>query len=258
MILSQGVKMQVKILGNQAPFQLDGKKGVGYLVKTQNCNIMLDAGSGSHSNLQVSDYENLNVIISHGHFDHVVDIKNIVLAVFTLRINKVIEPKVSIYLPYEFENELEETMMRGKKVTDTVEIFRYNADSKLKFGETEICFLKTTHSIDSYAIKISGSGSTLGYTGDVGVDDVDMCAEFFHKVDVILADCSIPQNHPTLLKKHLRPHDCARLKDLSKAKSIYLTHLYAMEYEESYLNSCKEKTDNCFIAHEGLVFNIDK
>ena len=249
-------EMKVKVLGNQAPFQLNGKKGVGYLVKTQDGNFMLDAGSGSHSNLSVNDYENLKLVLSHGHYDHVADIENLLYAALTLKSKGIVVPNLSIYLPENYKDNLEKKALVGDiKPTDVAEIIRYGAGDRLKIGGTRVDFLKTTHSPDSSAIKVSAGGASLGYTGDISTDDLMPCAEFFGNADAIISECSLPQNYPKQLK-HLRPHDCANLKNQSNAKSIYLTHFFPTENPKKYLKHCKEKTDNAYIATENLTFNL--
>jgi len=248
--------MKVKILGNQAPFQLNGKKGVGYLVKTQDGNFMLDAGSGSHSNLDLKDYENLKLVLSHGHYDHVADIENMLYAALTLKANGIIVPNFSIYLPEEYKDKLEQKILVGDlKPTDVAEIIRYGSKDKIKIGNTVIDFLKTTHSPDSNAMKISENNVSLGYTGDISTDDIEPVADFFHRTNAVISECSLPQDYPKQLK-HVRPYDVAHLKNLSKAQSVYLTHFFPTENPENYLKSCKEKTDNAYIAHENLTFNL--
>ena len=248
--------MKVKILGNQAPFQLGGKKGVGYLAKTQDGNFMLDAGSGSHSNLEITDYENLKLILSHGHYDHAADIENLLYAALTLKSNKIMDPKLSIYLPENYPDILEKKILVGSLVaSDVANIIRYGENDKIKIGETAIDFVKTSHSPDSHAIRVKNKDTSLGYTGDISTDDIERCSHFFHKADAIISECSLPQDCTTLLK-HLRPLDCANLKNKSKAKSMYLTHFFPTDNPQNYLKVCKQHTDNVYIAKENLTFDL--
>jgi len=243
--------MKLKILGTQAPFQTNGRKGVGYLVTTQDGNFMFDAGSGSHSHLTFKDYENLNLFLSHSHFDHATDVENMLYAALTLRLNKFVKPNFSIYLPEGYTDDIENRVLVADiKANDVANFTRYSEKSSVKIDGTRVDFAKTGHSSDSHAMKITKGHSSLGYTGDVGADDVDICKDLFHKADIIIAECAIPQDS-TLKFKHFRPYDCARLKNLSDAKKMLLTHFYPGFPEEEHLKRCLECTDNAELALEG-------
>jgi|GEM_PF-5171130 len=248
--------MEVKILGNQSPFQLNGKKGVGYLVRTEDGSFVLDAGSGSHSNLDVADYENLKLVISHGHHDHIADMRSILYTAVQMRKKKVIVPQISIYLPEQYEHELEnKSIERGVIAKDVAKIYRYSGNDNLWFnnGRTCLMFRKTKHSKDSYAMKVKNHDAALGYTGDIRPDDVELCANFFKNADAIISECTIPQKDEPHFR-HIQPYDCAELKNISGAKKMYLSHLDPLEPEQNYLDSCLERTDNAHIAEENLHF----
>ena len=158
--------------------------------------------------------------------------------------------------PQQYQDLLEEKILAENiTASDVASIIRYKSNTKVKIGDVEINFLKTTHSNDSHAIKLSNKDVSLGYTGDISADDIDLCSYFFLNCDAIIAECALPQNYPKPLK-HLRPYDCANLKNKSKAKSIYLTHFFPLEDEKNYLKTCQEKTDNVFIAYENLAFEL--
>ena len=260
--------MKVEILGNQAPFCLNGQKGVGYLVKSGGDNIMLDAGSGTHASLNVKDYENLNLIISHGHYDHVADIENVLYGALTLKNNEIIKPKLSIWLPAEYRDPLEKkTLVAHLKTTDVARIERYGANDTIEFeGGAVVNFRKTTHSPDSYATKITepacatkkadmGRKIILGYTGDIGTNDIRGLAGFYRDATAIIAECSVPQ-HKDNPYKHMQPRDCAFLKEITRAKDMYLTHFFPTEPAGNYLADCQKYADNVHIAHEGLEFEM--
>jgi len=248
--------MRIKILGTQAPFQTNGRKGIGYLVTTKDGNFMLDAGSGSHSGLTFEDYEKLSLILSHGHFDHVADVNNILYAAVTLKINRIVPVNLSIYLPKEYDEILEDRMVtKTVKANKLANIVRYSSETKFSVGNTEITFLKTSHSEDSYAIKITEDNKSVGYTGDISPEDIGICAEFFKDIDLIISECSLAQDYPRQLP-HMRPLDCTNLKNLSGAKRMLLTHFYPRQQEEEYAKVCLQHTDNVQIAYEGMIIDL--
>ena len=89
-------------------------------------------------------------------------------------------------------------------------------------GSLRFRFTHTPHTEESLALRIEGSGSALGYTGDSGPDDA--LAEFFRGVDLLLAECSLPDE--LALDIHLTPSGLARLATGSGAGRLAVTHVY--------------------------------
>ena len=62
----------------------------------------------------------------------------------------------------------------------------------------------------------------VGYTGDTGPHPP--LGEFFRGVDVLIAECAVPDDAP--LDIHLAPTDVAKLALATAPEHLVLTHLY--------------------------------
>jgi len=81
---------------------------------------------------------------------------------------------------------------------------------------------KTPHTEESVALRLEGGGSSIGYTGDTGPQPE--LAEFFKGVDLLLAECSLPDD--LVEGNHLSPTQLAQLASQAGVGRLVVTHVY--------------------------------
>ncbi|MFW6078619.1 MAG: MBL fold metallo-hydrolase [Gemmatimonadota bacterium] len=81
---------------------------------------------------------------------------------------------------------------------------------------------RTPHTDASLAYRIESAGSSFGYTGDTALDEG--VAAFFEGVDVLLAECSLPDD--AAIDTHLTPSRVAALAQIARPHLLVLTHIY--------------------------------
>jgi ribonuclease BN (tRNA processing enzyme) len=91
-----------------------------------------------------------------------------------------------------------------------------------RVGDLWVSALETPHTDESLAYRFEGEGVALGYTGDTGPSD-DL-AQFFRGVDLLLAECSLPDS--IAVDIHLSPSGLARVAAAAGARRLVVTHVY--------------------------------
>lgn len=89
-------------------------------------------------------------------------------------------------------------------------------------GELNVLAASTPHTSESVAFRFEAGGRRLGYTGDTGPDAG--LAEFFSAVDLLLAECSLPDE--LVGDNHLSPNRLARLAVDAQVDRLAVTHVY--------------------------------
>jgi ribonuclease BN (tRNA processing enzyme) len=202
--------MKLWVLGNNGPYPaLDGACS-GYLVEKNGHKVLLDMGSGVLANLQkITDISSVDfVILSHLHFDHMSDM--LVLR-YMLQLKNM---KMDVYLPKE-----------PKKVSDILicdefNLIFINEKTVIKRDGFHICFHKTTHPVENYAIKVDG---IFVYSGDIS--EPDDLVDFAYGVEMLLCDSALLRIQKGNRKlPHLSADECGILAAKAKVRKLLLTH----------------------------------
>lgn len=80
----------------------------------------------------------------------------------------------------------------------------------------------TPHTDESRALRVTGGGVAVGYTGDTGPEPA--LEEFFEGVDLLVAECSLLDEE--VGDNHLSPSRVARLARGARPELLGLTHIY--------------------------------
>lgn len=182
-----------------------------HLIKDDGLNIIIDMGSGAFRELQkyVNVSEINTVILTHLHFDHIVDALTYQYYLEHKQANQ-----VDIYLP-SFPNNINELFASYKFNKLDIE----NIEGLLlNFQSFRV---KHANSTDSYMLKIKGDSSTLLYTSDFSeVDEFSLIAK---DADIIVADACVTDSEHGKKSPHASIGSIARTTP--KDSILYLTHL---------------------------------
>ncbi|WCA22416.1 ribonuclease J [Candidatus Phytoplasma oryzae] len=146
------IDQQIFIVDSGISFSSDSFLGINYVIP-------------NYEYLLKNENRIIGIFVTHGHEDHIGGIP------FLLKKIKI--PRIFVTgIAYD----LIELKLIEHKLNNYVNIMtRYSKDSKIKFGNTEISFVRMNHSIpDSYGIvfknKFENQNNILFYTGDFKVD----------------------------------------------------------------------------------------
>ena len=172
--------MKLTILGKYGPYPKAGAACSGYLVESKGAKIVLDMGAGTLSRLlSLVDIREVNaIILSHLHYDHTSDL-------LPLRyLLEEIDHNVKIYAHTD-DSEWCKILLNHKNFLLT----HIDENTTLDIGGNSVSFLLMNHSVDNYAIKITGD-RTLAYTGDTKY--TDKVYTLMSGANALLADCAKP------------------------------------------------------------------
>lgn len=228
---------QLTVLGGSAAGIGTGQGCSGYLVQTENTNLVLDLGPGTAIELRKhADFRTLDaIVISHLHLDHVLDLFALR---FALAYNPVPAPKpIPLLLPPGGLAFMEQAAAlwsidspddRSGYFSSVFEMSEYDPSGSITVGDFTLTFAPTAHAIPCWAIRIgSRDGSDdLFYTADSGIDgDLDGIAR---GAAVIIAEAAAPSgaDQQAIRALHYTPEQAAQLAERAGARNLVLTHIW--------------------------------
>lgn len=154
--------LSVTVLGCCGSYPGPGGACSGYLVRTDETTVWVDAGSGTMANLQrhVGLHDVDAVILTHEHPDHWSDIEG-----FRVACAYVIERSgVPVYAPPALRRLLYSDFKRALDWREVKE------GSRVEIGDMAVSFSRTDHGPYTVAVRFDADGKSLAYTSDTGPD----------------------------------------------------------------------------------------
>ncbi len=211
-----GPGLSLTVLGCSGSYPGPGQACSGYLVRTADTTVWLDAGPGTLANLQlhVGLHDLDAVVLSHQHPDHWTDLEGLFVAC-----RYVVERTgVSIYAPAGLED-----LVRGGPTSPTF-VWHTIADGhQVTIGAMRLAFSRTQHPPETLAVRIDAAGASLGYSADSGPDwplealgpglDLALCeATFLHDRE---------GSH-----QHMSARQAGTSARSARARRLMITHLW--------------------------------
>lgn len=220
--------MRMTIIGCGTAVPDPERVASGYLLETDDVRILLDCGPGVVHGLARAraDWAGIDVLaLTHFHNDHIGDIPALFFAwKYGTRPRRsrpltLIGPPGTAALVAGLPEAL------GAHVRDpgfAVRIREVVGGETLSFGTTKLRVRRTRHAQASVAWRVEAEGHSVGYTGDTGPDDP--LADFMYGVDVLICDCSVPDDEP--MSGHLTPASAAAFAGRAQPGLFVPTHAY--------------------------------
>lgn len=190
--------------------------------------VVVDCGAGAlqglaRARLPWGDLDHL--LISHFHADHIAEIPSLLFALRhaldppRTRPLTVWGPVGTARLFRLWARAFGDWLLDPGFPLDLNEIEPGESD---RLDALRIAAASTPHTTESVAFRFEGGGGTIGYTGDTGPSEE--LAEFFAGVDLLLAECSLPDE--IAIDSHLSPASLARLATDTGVERLVVTHVY--------------------------------
>lgn len=210
--------MKITVLGRWGSYPEAGEATAGYLLQTDQHNILLDCGSGVLSNMfKHIRPEQLNaVFLSHYHHDHSADIGCLLYASrFAMVFKKRLKP-----LPIYANNQSSRfSELSYKEYTVGKEI---NPDTIVDIEGLKVTFFKTVHEEYNLAMRFEYKGKVLVYTGDLGA--ATQITDFCKEANLMICETSLFAHEEGLFPGHMTTKDTAQLAKRADVKALLLTH----------------------------------
>jgi len=223
--------MKLVILGSGTSVPHAQRASAAHWLETDRGSLLLDCSpDAAHRMAQEHlDWPNLNAIwISHFHLDHVGGLATFLFgtkwAPQTQRRSKALTIFGSTGLKALLRAFDEANNYNLLKQSFPIEVREVGpADEFEALPGLRTLTFSTPHTRESLAIRLTdGSGASLVYTSDTGYSDE--LADFAHRTDLLLMECSFWRNKP--LATHLQLADAMNLARLAGPRKVVLTHLY--------------------------------
>jgi len=244
--------LKLTVLGCYGSFPKVNGACSGYLLQSDETNILLDCGNGTISRLQrYLRIEELDaIVLSHLHFDHTADAFTLKYALETKMAKGQIIGRKKLLCPagpLELAGELFD-----ENVFDVVNI---EQGREFRIGDIGLSFMKMKHLVESYAVIVKWKGRKLVYSGDTAFcENLVKAAE---NADLLLcestaleADGDIRSDH------HMSAGMAGRVAAKSNVGKLVLTHFWYETSKDRYLNEAKKYFDRVYTAKEFLTYEI--
>lgn len=240
--------MRLTILGCHSPYPGANGATAGYLLQTDEVNLLFDCGSGVISQLlnylPISELD--AVFLSHYHHDHVADIGVLQYGTMLhMRMNDRVKGSLPIYGPANPEE-------KGLKLTyETYTTFHeVNEESRITIGDCTVTFLQTQHDITCYAMRIQQGEKTIVYGADSG--PMTRWFPFVRAADLFIGEGTFLEKYkPPTPTGHLSVREAAAVAEQIGCSMFVVTHLFPA-YQDSDVRAEMEG----YTRGEGYVAKI--
>lgn len=212
--------MKVTILGYWGGYPSAGGATAGYLITTDEGNILVDCGSGVMSRLTFHTHvETLSgVILSHLHYDHMADIGILQYAAVGAQRVGSMKQKLQIYAPDQPAD------MREKLYGPHSDVHTIQAGQSINMAGANIEFLPVRHTIPCFAVKISYKGKTIVYSADTAY--FEGLIDFVKEADMFICEATICKgSRHTTGDGHMDATQAGTIANKANVKKLVLTHL---------------------------------
>lgn len=217
--------MQLTVLGSSGTFTSAGSVCSGYLVRTDQSTVLVDAGNGSTANLhRVIDLAELDaVVISHKHADHCVDLIGLHHAARARgdaargvrlychpSVGELMAELTSREAPYVFE--------------DSFDLHYVQAGDQFSVGDVRFRLFESVHPVPTLSIRMESHGRVLTYSADSAGGE--QLVEAARGADLFLCEATWQgeaRDHPPGL--HLTARDAGRVATEAEVRRLMLTHV---------------------------------
>ena len=276
--LCEPKRMKLQMLGTRGPELWDKSASVSYLIWLDDkARIMIDAGSGSSQNFELSEakFEDLEAMLfTHFHVDHSADFMAYAKGgFFTDRVqdltiigpsgnkwvvsadeflersigNKGLYPYLSDFINKDDQSEYKIT---SKTLPWTDEDPQITTVYSSPDGKIIVKAVPTKHGpIPSFAYRVEAAGCAVVFTGDMN-GSLAMVPELAKQADILVAHNAIPEGQTGVAAGlHMKPSYIGKMAEQAKVKKLLLTHLMRRSAEKK-----KETLDIIREAYKGGVF----
>ncbi|UUX33710.1 MBL fold metallo-hydrolase [Fundicoccus culcitae] len=213
--------MKIYCIGCAGGYPMDGHGTTSFVVTDTagEYHLLMDAGSGSALNIEkYIDVSELDAIwLSHDHPDHAADIG---IYQHLLKLKKPAPKKIPVPIYVHPNSVYADWLVEDKESKPVV----YQPDTHLDLGPFRARFIRTTHPVECYAIRLTEreTGKAFVFTADSGWQD--SMVEFAHDADLLIADTNF-SNELGRNAIHMTAEEVATLANKANAKKLVASHI---------------------------------
>lgn len=254
--------MKLTVLGSGSTVPHPRRSSSAYWLETSGGNILLDcSATAPHQMAKFKvDWPTLDAIwISHFHMDHVGGLGPLFAGTKHAPEMRGRKKPLTIYAPHGFDKLFNGiSSVRDYKLREQpfpLNIVEVDASHEFEIvPSVHAVAMKTPHTQESHAIRITDGKATLMYSADTGFDE--KLATFATGVDLMMLECSFVREKPG--GKHLILPEAIQLINNAKPQRAMLTHFYPEWDEVDFAKEVERLSLVCEVvqAEDGLTCEI--
>jgi ribonuclease BN (tRNA processing enzyme) len=225
-----------------------------YLVEQDGFRLLLDLGNGAFGGLQgVVDPDTIDaVFLSHLHADHCLDVPSFV--VWHRYSGRSSGRRIPLYGPSGAQARLARACDgNDPDLTDVFEFADVVPGSSV-IGPFAVETARTAHPVECHAIRLTGGGRSLVYTGDTGPSE--RVVGLARAADVLLAEAAHPPGPDLPAGLHLTGREAGELASAAGVGRLLLTHIPAWVDEIGQLFAASAVFSETELVRPGATYDI--
>lgn len=250
--------MRLHVIGSSAAVPRPGRANSCYVVQSAGAAIVLDCGSGAFAHLREShDVAALSaVVITHMHADHFMDL---IALRYALKYEYRRDERLPVYLHIGARRTLDSVvapLTKGSGFFDDVMLLReYREDEVVSIGDARLRFARTTHYIESFAVRVENGSSSVTFSSDTA--PCDEVAGLAAGTNIFLCEAALGANggeHET--RGHSNAREAGQMAAAASVGHLVLTHYDSKAQPDALRASAAEVYGGpVTVADDGMDFD---
>lgn len=257
--------MRFTVLGKSPAWEDAGGACSSYLVEEGDYRLLIDCGNGSFAKLreQLSYTEVDEVLISHFHADHVLDLVPFSYALTLGLAEGAPEVRPRLWLPPGGAEQIRNLVSiwgSGGLIDAAFDVAEYETAGTLELGPLPATLHPVPHYTLTHAIGLtSPAGGRLVFGADCR-ESIEL-EEAARDVDILLAEATLPEPEPESVplsrRGHMSPGEAAAIAFRAGVGRLVLTHISDQVDPDAALADAEERFAGPIeIAHEGASWEL--
>lgn len=248
------MSFELDVLGCSGTYPVPGNAATGFLVRSEDSKIWIDAGTGTFANLQKhADYRTLDaVLLSHLHLDHILDLFPLYYAL-RYSVEKLAPTKIKVFAPEGTESSLGAFVSKAHDPFGDYLVFGPIGDGSI--AGIDFTFVRARHPVPTYAMRIEHDGKSLGYTADTAPSDA--VTALMKGVDILIAEATMQAPDELMVAVHMTAREAGEMASRAGARRLLLTHIWpGLDPDVSVAMASERFSGEVAALHEGMTLRV--
>jgi len=230
--------VELTVLGKSPAWHDAAGASSGYLLRDQDCTLLLDCGAGVFGKLRATcDYTEVDaVLITHLHPDHFFDLVALGCA---LRYSpRAPLPRPALHVPPGARDQLRRMSAMWSDPEDferAFEVSEYDPAGSLAIGSLTVRFVPVPHFIPTFALALTGAdGRRFTFGADCRFNDE--LVEFARDADLVMLEATSAEPWPGPDVGHMTAREAGELARRAGAGRLIVTH-FSDEFDRAWVDA---------------------